>query len=286
MAEKGTNWGRWGQDDQRGTLNLLTPDHVQRAASLVRTGRVYSLGMTLEKNGPNHVTRNPLWHLTSKTDRAVPAMSSADDIIVMHTHTGTHVDALCHIYYEGHLYNGYSSDEITRQGAPRNGVHNIGSLVTRGVLLDVAGFRGVEHLQCGEVIMPDELDACARQQGVEVRPADAVLIRTGWRRVFERDRALYDSGSPGPGRAVAAWFRDHDLVALGADNVAVEVQPPEDGVQMALHIEVIRNQGGYLIEFLDLEELARDRVYEFMFTLAPLRLLHGIGSPVNPLALA
>ncbi len=281
-----SNWGRWGADDERGLLNELTPEHVLRAAQLIKTGRVYPLGVTLSKDGAISTTRNPLWHHIGKTERAQPAMSSVDDVVVMHTHTGTHVDALCHIYYDGRLYNGFPSSEITRKEAPRNGVENVGSLVTRGVLLDIARHRGVEHLQMGEVIAPDELDACARGQGVEIRPGDAVLIRTGWTIVFDRDRELFDAGSPGPGKAAGPWFRERGLVALGADNVAVEVQPPEDGVQLTLHLDVIRGQGGYLIEFLDLEDLARDRVYEFLFVVAPLRLLHGIGSPINPLAIA
>ncbi|HLZ08066.1 MAG TPA: cyclase family protein, partial [Chloroflexota bacterium] len=156
-----TNWGRWGDSDQRGTLNLLTAEHVVAAARLVKQGKVYSLAIPLDTKGPIAPSRNSLWHRTTVTARPAPAMSSVDDVIVMHTHTGTHLDALSHIYYEGAIYNGYPADNISRQGAPRNGIHNVGSIVTRGVLLDVATFRGVEHLQLGESIAPDELDACA-----------------------------------------------------------------------------------------------------------------------------
>jgi kynurenine formamidase len=166
-------------------------------------------------------------------------------------------------------------------------VHNVRSLVARGLLLDVAGHRGVEHLASGEVVPAAELDAVARAQGVEPRAGDVVLVRTGWIRLMASDRARFDRfEEPGPGRDAVEWFRRHDLVGLGADNAAVEVLPPEDGVLMALHLGVIRDLGGYLIEFLDLEELAADRAYEFLFVLAPLRLVRGIGSPVNPLAIA
>jgi kynurenine formamidase len=282
-----SNWGRWGPEDERGTLNLLTPELTASAAGLVRRGKVYSLGLDLSTDAPVAAGRLQPWHYASKTDRVPPAMSSVDDMLVMHTHTATHVDALSHIYYEGKLYNGFPAEAVSRQGAPRNGVSNIRSLVSRGVLLDVAGQRGVEHLEAGEVIPAAELDACARAQGVEVRPGDVVLVRTGWIKLLRSDRARFDEfAAPGPGRDVVQWFHDRGLVGLGADNVAVEVLPPEDGVQMAVHIGIIRDLGGYLVEFLDLEELAADRVHEFLFVLAPLRLVRGIGSPVNPLAIA
>jgi kynurenine formamidase len=214
-------------------------------------------------------------------------MSAADDLVLMHTHTATHLDALCHVWFDGQLYNGFPSAEIGHDGAARNGVHNVRSIVARGVLLDVAGHRGVDHLEPGQLIPAAELDAVARAQGVDVRPGDVVLIRTGWIRMMAQDRARFDRfEEPGPGRDAVAWFHERGLVALGADNAAVEVLPPEDGVQMAVHVGVIRDLGGYLVEFLNLEELAADRVYELLFVLAPLRLVRGIGSPVNPIAIA
>jgi kynurenine formamidase len=226
-----SNWGRWGADDERGTLNLLAPDQVVGAAAVVKKGKVYSLGLDLSPDAPRTPGRNALWHRATRTERPGPAMSGADDLILMHTHTATHLDALCHVWVDRQLYNGFPSSEIGHDGAKRNGVHNVRSIVARGLLLDVAGHRGVDHLEPGELITATELDAVAK------------------------------------------------------DNAAVEVLPPEDGVQMALHIGVIRDLGGYLIEYLDLEELAADRAHEFLFVLAPLRLVQGIGSPVNPIAI-
>jgi kynurenine formamidase len=281
------NWGRWGADDERGTLNLLTPERVRAAAGAVTSGRVYSLGLDLSADAPRTPTRNAMWHRATKTERAGPAMSSADDIVLLHTHTATHLDALCHVWIDGQLYNGYPTSEIDHQGARRNGVHNVQSIVARGVLLDVAGHRGVDHLEPGQVIPAAEMDEVARAQGVELRASDIVLLRTGWIRMMTQDRARFDKfEEPGPGRDTVEWFRRHDLAGLGADNAAVEVLPPEDGVQMAVHVGVIRDLGGYLIEFLNLEELAADKVYEFLFVVAPLRILQGIGSPVNPIAIA
>lgn len=282
------NWGRWGANDERGTLNLLTPERVKEAASLVRRGKVYRLAMILNPTSPVATSRNQLWHRTTVNSRPAPATSSVDDVVVMHTHGTTHVDALCHIFVDNQMYNGFPVNKsITpTQGARKNGVHNIGSIVGRGLLLDVARFRGVEHLERQDEIDAAELDRCAQAQGVEVRPGDIVLIRTGWIRVLHQDRELYDSGAPGPNATVGSWFQRHDLVALGADTVAVETYPPPPGAPLALHAEIIRDLGGYLIEFLDLEELAADQTYEFMFVAAPLRLQNGIGSPINPLAIA
>jgi kynurenine formamidase len=282
-----SNWGRWGAEDERGTLNLLTPERVRAAAGLVRTGRVYSLGLDLSADAPRTPNRSPIWHRATRSEPPGPAMSSADDIILLHTHTATHLDALCHVWVDGQLYNGHPSRGIDHRGAARNGVHNVRALVARGVLLDVAAHRGVDHLEPGQVIPAAELDEVARAQGVELQAGDVVLIRTGWIRMMGQDRARFDRfEEPGPGRDAVEWFRRHDLAGLGADNAAVEVAPPEDGTQLAVHLGVIRELGGYLIEFLNLEELAADRVHEFLFALAPLRILRGIGSPVNPIAIA
>jgi kynurenine formamidase len=282
-----SNWGRWGSDDQRGTLNLLTAENVLQAASLVRRGKVYSLAVPLHAQGPLAPGRSPLWHRTTVSARPAPAMSSVDDIVVMHTHGTTHVDALCHVFYDNQMYNGYPVDaSITpTRGASKNGVQNIGSIVSRGVLLDVAAQHGVPHLPKGYAIGPTELDACARAQGVEIRSGDVVLVRTGWLGVFDTDPELYNSGSPGPGADVVGWFQEHDLCALGADNTAVEPYPLPPGQPLALHLGVIRDLGGYLLEFVQLDELAADKVYEFLFVAAPLRLVNGIGSPINPLAI-
>lgn len=228
-----------------------------------------------------------MWHRTTKSERPGPAASGADDIILLHTHTATHLDALCHVWQDAQLYNGFPSSEIDVQGARRNGVHNVRALITHGVLLDVAAHRGVDHLEATDVIPAAELDAVARAQGVDVGVGDIVLIRTGWIRMMKQDRARFDgTDEPGPGSDVVAWFRQHDLTGLGADNAAVEVRRSEAPGHLPVHVGVIRDLGGYLIEFLNLDELAADHVYEFQFVLAPLRILHGIGSPVNPIAIA
>ena len=286
-SESLSNWGRWGPDDQRGTLNLLTAKNVQDSASLVRQGKVYSLSVELDKDGPLPDIRNPLWHRTSLIERPSPMHSAADDVVVMHTHGTTHIDALCHIFAENQMYNGFRADETIHptSGASKNGVQNIVSIVGRGILLDIAGYRGVDHLESSDEIPPAELDSCAQAQGVEIKAGDIVLIRTGWMNVFFDDPVVFRSNSPGVSRSVAGWFRERDILALGADNMSVEPFPQPPGGSKTLHYSVIRDQGGYLMEFMHLEELAADKVYEFMFVAAPMRLINGIGSPINPLAI-
>jgi kynurenine formamidase len=281
-----TNWGRWGAQDERGTLNLLTPEVVRHAAGLVKRGKVYSLAMPLAADGPQWPTRHRTWKVT--TFGVQPnGRGSADDVVTMHSHSGTHMDALCHIWYDGQLYNGYSAPEhVTSNGATRNSIDRVPSIVGRGVLLDMAGFKGREHLAAGEAITADDLDACAAAQGVEIRPGDILLLRTGWIGVFAQDHDTFYGSEPGIDVSTLPWLRAHDIVAVAADNHAVEVMtqvPPSD---LPIHKAAIRDLGLYLVEYLNLDALAADRVYESLVIIAPLPLSGGIGSPVNPIAIA
>lgn len=284
--EAASNWGRWGADDERGTLNLLTEAEVARAAALVRKGKVYSLAVPLAPDAPAG-RRYAVRHYPAVFGTEGEPYGYADDRIDLYTHGTTHIDALSHIFYDNRLYNGFRVDESLdgQRGASKVGMQNVDAIVGRGVLLDVAGHRGVEHLGLNEEIMPEELDACAEAQGVAIQAGDIVLIRTGWLRVFGEDRALFEVGEPGPGARVADWFHAHDVCALGVDNRAVETFAWGEGTPWPLHVAVVRNLGGYLMELLALDELAADKVFEFLFVAAPLPLVGGIGSPINPLAI-
>lgn len=282
-----SNWGRWGADDERGTANLLTSDGVRLAAALVRAGTVYSLAAPLSPDGPSLPTRRQTWHVVTTQYRPSRGASFADDVVMMHTHGTTHVDALCHVYVGDTLYNGHDASTIQPGGAQRCGIEQAGPLVGRGVLLDIAGYRGVAHLDIGDAIEPAELDACAAARGITLRPGDIVLVRTGWWQLFDQGpaaRQRFYQGEPGLSGACGAWFRAHDLVALGADNAAVEVVR-DWREALPLHRDVIWGCGGYLLEFLDLEALAAARITEFCFIATPLRLAGGIGSPIVPLAI-
>ncbi|MFN8488010.1 MAG: cyclase family protein [Caldilineaceae bacterium] len=281
-----SNWGRWGATDERGTLNLLTPEIVQQAAGLVKTGKVYSLAMPLEAEGPQWPSRHKTWRVT--TFRNPPGeRGSADDVVAMHSHSGTHIDALCHIWYDNQLFNGYSAQEhVTSTGATRNAIHNVPFIVGRGLLLDVAGWKGVDHLELGEAITAADLDACAAAQGVAVQPGDLILLRTGWMHIFHSDRALYNQGEPGIDTSTIPWLKAHDIVAVCADNQAIEVFSEMPPPQLPVHAAAIRDLGVYLVENLNLDALAADKVYECLLVIAPLPLTGAIGSPVNPIALA
>jgi len=250
----------------------------------VREGVVVNLGVPVERDGPISPLRGRTWHTVSYW--VSPIAGVVEDVLTINSHAGTHIDALSHALHRGRMYNGYTAEEhVGSKGVTRNAVTNIGAIVARGVLLDIAAFRGVEHLEIGSVIYPDELDACAAAAGVTPGVGDVCLVRTGWYQVFARDRELFDSGEPGLSYLAAEWFHEHGLVALGADNGAVDVIPGEDGVRpYGLHPRVINQQGGYLIEYLDLEELARRGAREFLFVAAPLRITGAAGSPLNPVA--
>ena len=278
------NWGKWGTDDQRGTLNYITPEKVRQSAALVKTGRVYPLAIPLKAGGPLWPGRHENWHVATHRNLCGPGAGGAEDILMIHTHGSTHVDALCHVFTDGTLYNGYNaSDAIDSRGAKRNAITNIGAIVTRGVMLDVAGHRGVEHLGADHIITPDEIEAVASAQGVAIGSGDAVLFRTGWLKVWNEDKQRYNARQPGPSLEAARWAGEREVAVLAADNSAVEAFPMADG--LVVHYEFLRNQGGYLMELLDLDALARDKVYEFQFVVAPLNITMGLGSPITPLAL-
>ena len=285
MSESLTNWGRWGRDDERGSLNLITPESVRQAAGLVTRGKVYSLGMPLEANGPQWPLRHKTWKVTTfHNDPA--SVGGADDVVTMHSHSGTHMDALCHAWNRNQLYNGFdASRHVTTKGVVRNSIDKVPYIVGRGILLDIAACKGVDHLNLGESITDSDLTRCAEKQQVKPQAGDILLVRTGWLRVFETDRALFDQGEPGPDQSTLPWLKKHDIVAVGADNHGVEVMESIPPKSMPVHQIAIRDLGIYLLEYLNLEELAADQVYEFFFVVAPLRLTGGAGSPINPIAI-
>ena len=158
-------------------------------------------------------------------------------------------------------------------------------IVGRGVLLDIAGWKGVESLQLGEPITAEDLDRCAAAQGVTVQAGDIVLVNTGWINRFDSDKAGFYAGEPGLDLSTLEWLKTHDVVAIGADNHAVEVIESIPPDLLPFHLVAIRDLGMYLLEYLDLRSLAADNAYEFFFVTAPLRLTGAVGSPINPLAI-
>ncbi|GAA4885913.1 cyclase family protein [Pseudonocardia benzenivorans] len=290
-----SNWNRWGPDDERGTVNHITPEAVVAAARLVRTGRVFDLGIPFASDGPQPggARINPV-HLMRDTgaNQDFPGgFHFADDYIFMPLQCASQWDSLAHVFYDGLLYNGYPASEVGPRGAGRLAIDKLGKGITgRGVLLDVARLKGVEWLERGYVITPADLDEAAVRQGVTVGRGDILLIRTGWRRVFTTtgDSRRFMDGEPGIGLQCAEWLYEREVAALCSDNWAIEALPGEPDEKFAVHCVLIRDMGMPLGEILDFEELAEDcaadGVYEFFFSGPPIKFANAVGSPVNPLA--
>lgn len=283
-------WGRWGEQDEAGALNLIGPDEVRAAAGLVRTGQIIKLGMDL---GPGTVVpphRKRVERLMARDggDYAAGArrpggFQFAEEVWSFAAHSGTHVDALSHAWYDDHLWNGFpGAGTRTTTGAKRCGAEKLTPIVTRGVLLDVAPGGA---LPTSTAVGADDLRAAAARAGVEPRAGDVVLIRTGWIASMLGDPAGYCDDEPGIDLGAAQWLAEADVAAVGADNYAVEVQPAPAGQMFPVHQLLLRDCGIPLIENVLLDELAAAGVGEFCFVAAPLPLVGGTAGPVCPLAL-
>lgn len=289
------NWGRWGADDERGTLNLITPELIRDAASLVRRGRTYSLGLPVRSTGvpliPYRGTPMRMTLVNQADDNfGAPGVGANEDMLMLPSHNGTHIDALCHVHHDGVLYNNLPAGSMkTLGGATRCAIDKVGSIVGRAVLLDVCALHGVEALESPYVITAEDLASCADRQGIEIRVGDIVLVRTGWLGRFMAGGSAPQEmlmNQPGLGLNACELIRDLDIVAVGADNSAVEAIPFDQGRLLGVHVELLVKLGVYLLEHLVLDELAADKIYESLLVVAPLSVVGATGSPVNPIALA
>lgn len=303
LAQAPSNWGKWGPDDEVGSLNYLGPEQAVAAAALVRSGKVFTLQRLIgdPKGDPVWPGRSPAVR-TQIMDEAswdgaeAPqfpgGLHYADDKIDAFLQGSTQYDALGHVWYDGKLWNGYDA-RTTVGGMDVASVEPIAQrgVVGRGVLLDMARFRGKEHLDTAETFDHTDLEACAAAQGVELRPRDVLLIRTNYLQLFfELGDAFYE-GFCEPGLQyspeLVQWFADNEIPNLVTDTIANEVTTDQNnGVALTLHCALMRNLGVVFTEITDLEALAADcaadGVYEFMYTAAPLKIAQGSGAPVNP----
>lgn len=292
------SWGRWGDDDERGALNLLTDDVVLAATRTCRTGKVYRLSLPLKRSGvPLAAYRGVPQRLTllAESDNVLGAAGVPDndgaceDVLILPSHSVTHIDALCHVYHEGSFYNGFPASGFeSYAGAQHLGIEKLAGFAGRGVLLDVAGHVGVDWLPDDHVITAGELEACAAAEGVTVGPGDIVLVRTGWQDKFLGEVARGESpghSQPGLGLDAAHWLVDRDVSAVGSDNSGIEPIPFPPGLPLAVHIELLVRRGIPLIENMMLRELALDRCHESLFVVGPLPVPGASGSPVNPIAI-
>lgn len=309
LGQACSNWGRWGPEDQLGTLNLVQPPDIVRAASLVRTGRVVSLSIALDESGPQHPGSgrpNPMLFMTvdgrdfmsgpgtpEERDRRRGFLQNADSVVILPLQSSTQWDGLAHVFFEQQMYNGFSAGQVTSRGAQRNDVSLAADrLVGRGVLLDLPRVFGVDWLEPGYAITGDDLDRASEAHSVEVGRGDFVLVRTG---AMARVRARgswgdYAGGdAPGLGLDSAVWLREHDVAGVATDTWDIEARPvATPDVAQPVHVVLLVHMGLWLGEIFDLEELGEactgEGRYEFLFVAPPLKFTGGIGSPVNPLA--
>lgn len=287
-----SNWGRWGAADERGALNLLTPETVRAAASVVRDGRVLSLSLPIRgaTSGPApttvpHLRGRPLPQHFMSVDGGDYAAGTrpigdglkvADDALIVSPHgTTTHMDALCHMWADDELYNGHPASRVRSYGAGRCGIDKAGPVVARGVLFDLAPGT---HLAAGDRISADDLAGT----GVDVRPGDVAVIRTGWPLNWQ------EQGQPGLAADAGRWLADRDVAMVACDNAAVgglnEHQLADEGLADDLHLIFLWRHGIHLAEMLWLEELAGTGRTDFLFIAAPLAIEGGTCSPINPVA--
>jgi kynurenine formamidase len=289
------NWGRWGDDDERGALNHLTADRIAAAARLVQSGETVGLSRPLNTR-PELDNPEPADHhmtLLGDVDIGSGTLRFAKDYVGVdyHNDSHSHIDALCHVAFDGRLYNGRPSDSVTEEGA---GVETIdvlkGGLVGRGVLLDIPRLRGVDWLEPGEHLFPDDLEGAERAQGVEVGEGDILLVRTGHaRRLAELDPWDTAKAKAGLHPACAMFLAERRVAALGSDGNSDTAPSTTEGVDFPIHALALNAMGVHLLDYLDFEDLvtACDRAerWEFLFVGAPLRIAGGTGSPLNPVAI-
>ena len=280
---------RWGADDQRGAANRLTPAKVLEAKNLITKGAVYQLGHVYEPGMPMFGPR----HYSLRIPQAfkMPGKNEAvyhDEVISGELgQIGTQFDGLGHLGMGDLFYNGNRRSEFAQaEGLTKLGIENVGPIVTRGVLVDVAKFKGVDQLPPRYEITPADLKGALQREGVQIRSGDMVLIHTGWSSLWMKDNAKYGDSEPGIGLAAGQMLVDAEVVVVGADTWGVEVMPNPDASQSApVHQLMLARNGIYLHENLITAELARDSAYEFMYSFAPLRLKGATGSPGNPVAI-
>ena len=280
---------RWGADDARGAMNLLTPERVQRAARLIRAGTIIEIGRVLEPAMPFFGTRRFDVHLKrSGTPAGANRLSGNEEVVIGEIgHVGTQLDGFPHITIDGQAYNCVGVDGIAQRGGfTRMGIDTVGTILTRGVLLDVAGLKGQQTLAMDYEITVADLEEALRRQNTALEPGDAVLINTGWGHLWARDNARYVSGCPGIGVAAAEWLTARQPILLGSDNWPVEVIPnPDRELAFPVHQIALVVHGVHLLEDMRLDELAERRAYEFAFLMQPLKIKGGTGSTVAPSAL-
>lgn len=297
LAARVSNRGRWGDDDQRGTLNLIDAAAVRRGAAAVRQGRAFSLAIPFDADGPQTGAipgrDNPTREMTAVNVAYTgdPAgFTTSDDRMAMGVQAATHWDALSHAGYDGELYNATPASVVSEAGAARLGIEHMGAVVTRAVVLDVARLHGVDHFDDGHPITGDDLDGALAATGLTIEPGDIVLVRTGhmhFLRIGERDR--YRTTCPGLSTRSIEWLHDHDVAGVATDTLVLECFPGEDpAVLLPVHMIHLRDMGLAQGQLWHLDDLAADCTadgqWDVLLTASPIPLTGSTGGIVAPTA--
>lgn len=280
-----SNWGRWGADDQLGALNLITPRSRRQAFALAREGVSVSLSRDLRQGRPNDNT-SPFMHQMIGVGTPGPFVGDRY-AFTYHGYEQSHLDALCHMAWQGRMYNGVARTTVTAAGCERLGIESVKQgIVVRAVLMDIPRLKGVDFLPIGTPIYPEDLEAWEKMARVKVRPGDLLLIRTG-RWAGGVDRASQTSGA-GLHVSTMPWVKARDIALMGSDYATDVVPSGVAGVSLPNHQLLIVAMGVRLFDNLDLEavaaEAAKRKRWEFLVTAAPLAVDRGTGSPINPVA--
>src|SRR5215475_13605436 len=278
---------KWGAGDERGAANHMKPATVLNALKLVKTGEVIELGHVLSAQMPLGARSFNMIVKQTAAPAGTNQRSGNEEMIMAEMgQVGTQFDGFAHQSHNGVHYNCFkTSDIVTLNGFTKLGIQNVGSLITRGVLLDVAGYKGIDMLGDNYEITQEDVEGAARKQSITFQPGDAILTRTGWSKLWGKDNARYGRGNPGLGIKAAQFLLDKDPMMLGGDTAPVEVNPnPDKLISLPLHQMALTIYGVHLLENLKLDELAAKNVSEFAFVMQPLKLQGATGSTVAPIA--
>lgn len=278
----------WGHGDERGHGNLQGPETVLRATQLIRTGEVIELGYVLHSGIPMSPWRQfSVQTLRSGAPAGTNQRSSNEELVISHFgHVGTQFDGFAHQSIGDDFYNCFKLSEIaTRTGFTHLGIENVGMIMTRGVLLDIAALKGVDMLPDAYEITVEDLEQALEREDLELERGDAIIINTGWGMLWDVDNGKYRATNPGIGIAAAEWLATHGPILVGADTSPVEVRPtPNPGISLPGHQIMLAVNGIHLLESLKLDELAARGVTEFALIVQPLKVQGGTGSSVAPVA--
>src|SRR5262245_38044897 len=285
-----SNWGRWGKEDQLGAANLITEAKRKQAATLVKEGFSVSLARDTEKERAND---NPLpyEHTMTLSGANNRGQFSIDAFrISFHGYQHTHLDALCHMFWNGKMYNGFSQEEVTQKGAEKLAIQNLKrGIFTRGVLMDIPRLKGVKYLEPGTPIYTEDLEAWEKKAGLKLTAGDAVFIRTGrWARRADKGPWNVSANSAGLHASCAKWLKARDVSLLGSDAASDVLPSGVEGLTHPIHQLALIALGVHIFDNCDLEALseaaAKRKRWEFLLTAAPIPLTGGTGSPLNPIA--